>query len=201
MKTGFLILAAGAAKRMQQPKMLLPFGEETILSHIIGEVKAAGAHTICLVTGYYHEEIIRSIDIENILVTYNENWEEGMAGSIRKGLSSLIEKYPGMRSVMIMVSDQPYLHHELLQNMMEQQQRSGKGIVAASYSGIQGTPVLFERKYFEQLQELKSDNGAKPILQQYSTDVITVDFPSGNMDIDTLEDYEKFCAKIKQQNA
>lgn len=197
MSAGILILAAGSASRMQQPKMLLPFGKGTILSHLLEETKAVQTKAICVVTGYYHMAMLPLLQIEPVLVVFNERWQEGMAGSIKTGLTALLEQHPELDTLMILVSDQPFITRTLLQQMIQTRETSGKGIVAAIYNGIKGTPVLFDKKYFYHLQELKGDKGAKSILQLVPDDMATVDFAEGEMDIDTPEDYERFCAHIK----
>lgn len=197
MKKGVLILAAGAATRMKRAKMLLPFASATILSHIVQEVQAIQPDSICLVTGCYHNEILNCINTSQLDIVYNENWRDGMAGSIRLGLSALLQKYPDLTWVLIVVSDQPYLNRELLTGMVTAQAESQKGIVAAKYQEITGTPVLFNQQYFEQLQQLQGDKGAGIILQQNPEDIATVSFPLGVVDIDTPEDYERLYLQTK----
>ena len=60
MSRGVLILAAGAASRMNLAKMLLTFNSVSILSHIVEEVKTTNPDHICLVTGYYHKVSLRA---------------------------------------------------------------------------------------------------------------------------------------------
>lgn len=197
MVNAVLILAAGAASRMNQAKMLLPFASASILSHILGEVKAVKPGCICLLTGYYHKEIADSIDTSQLFLVHNKHWKEGMASSIRAGMQALMKKYPELSSVMILVSDQPYLNRKLLYEMMAVQAKTRKGIVAARYGKVTGTPVLFEKKYFNQLLALDGDTGARSVLQQHKTDMATVAFPLGAIDIDTAEDYEKLSGQKK----
>lgn len=197
MNTGILILAAGSASRMQQPKMLLPFGKGTILSHLLEETKAVQPKAICVVTGYYHAAMLPLLQKEPVTVVYNKRWKEGMAGSIKTGLTALLGLAPELDAVMILVSDQPFITRSLLQEMLQTQETSGKAIVAALYNGVKGTPVLFNKMYFHHLQELKGDKGAKSILQLVPDDIATVDFAEGEMDIDTPEDYKRFCTQIK----
>ncbi len=190
-----LILAAGAARRMGKAKMLLPFGNSTILQTIIENAKAINSDTICMVTGYYHHELIASIADEKVRLVYNERWEEGMSGSIKKGLSYLISQSPEMKAVLILVADQPFISSALLNEMIQLQTITNKGIVAASYTGIAGTPVLFTVNHFSSLEKLSGDKGARSILQLYPNDLITVDFPLGDIDIDTQDDYNKLLLK------
>ncbi len=198
MSTGILILAAGAAFRMNEAKMLLAFESTSILGHIVNEVKAAGPDHICLVTGYYHKEIVERIDTAGLFVVHNEHWREGMAVSISRGIQEMTKKYPGLSSVIIVVSDQPHLNRTVLTEMFATHHKTKKGIVAAQYGKIAGTPVLFEKKYFNRLIELKGDAGAKSILQAHKTDIATVEFSLGAIDIDTPEDYEKLSGKTKK---
>ncbi len=198
MKRGVLILAAGAATRMKRAKMLLPFASTTILSHILQEVQAIKPDGICLVTGCYHNEIQNSITAAQLDIVYNGNWEDGMAGSIKLGLTALLQKHPDLGSVLIVASDQPYLNRKVLTDMTEALDDNQKGIVAAKYQEVAGIPVLFDQKYFDQLRQLQGDKGARTILQQYPDDIATIDFPLGAIDIDTPEDYESFCLQIKE---
>lgn len=190
-----IILAAGAAKRMNQAKMLLAFEKNTILETIIDTTKELNPDHICIVTGFYHHQIVAKIQDGQIGIVYNEKWEEGMSGSIKKGLAYLIEKNTELEFVLILVADQPFITSTLLQEMIQLQAQTSKGIVAASYAGIAGTPVLFKRYHFSNLEKLVGDKGARSILQQYPDDLITVAFPLGEFDIDTEEDYHKLLLK------
>jgi molybdenum cofactor cytidylyltransferase len=191
MKLGALILAAGAAKRMQSPKMLLPFLNGSILSHILHEVKAINPTIISVITGSYHKEILQAGIAEEKILLYNPFWEKGMAASIAFGVEHLLEAFSLLEGILIVVSDQPYINRALLNEMLEEKVKGEKNIIAAQYGLIKGTPVLFGRQYFGELQKLQGDVGAKSILQQFPEDIATIDFPLGAIDIDTPEDFQK----------
>ncbi len=190
-----VILAAGSASRINQAKMLLPFEKTTILQSIIEQAKEVDPDTICLVTGKYHSEIESIIQDEQIQIVFNERWKEGMSGSIKKGLDFLLQKQPEMKALLILVADQPFITGTLLRKMIEIQIQTKKGIIAAYYAGISGTPVLFTSNHFSNLEKLMGDKGARSILQQYPEDLMTVDFPLGEIDIDTEDDYKKWLLK------
>lgn len=201
MKFGAIILAAGSSSRMGKAKMLLPFGNSNILKHIITEVEAIHPAACCLVTGFYHEQIKSLFQHSNLPIIYNKNWELGMSGSIQLGLKTMLHQYPTLEGVLIMVSDQPFLSRLVLQKIVKEQHVSQKGIVAAQYKGIKGTPVLFHKKYFDDIQKLVGDKGAGLILQQHPEDLAIIAFPYGEFDIDTPEDYELLCKKMKEEDA
>lgn len=192
-QTGVIILAAGAATRISKPKMLLPVNGKSILSLLLDEIKQLKPVETIVVTGYYHKEIEQHINKNQAELLYNQDWAKGVSSSIRAGVLKMLKKNRELANILIAVSDQPYLNAALLQQMLNKRKQSGKGIVAASYSHSIGTPVLFDKKYFTDLQKLEGDRGAKSILQTHFDDIETVDFPMGEMDIDTEEDYEAFC--------
>lgn len=194
-------MAAGAATRMGKAKMLLPYGEQTILEHIVEEVQALNSAIICLVTGKYTTEIKAVIKDTSIALVPFANWQAGMSASIQFGLSSLLEKQPNIDAVLFVVSDQPFLDRQLLFKMIDAFQQSGKGIVAAQYPQQYGTPVLFSHQYFPEIRLLEGDRGAKKLVEKQLEDVVLVDFPLGALDIDTAEDYAKFQQLLNQQDA
>lgn len=201
MKLGVVILAAGAATRMGKAKMLLPYGEQTILSHIVEEAQALTPAIICVVTGKYTTEIQAVIKDNSLELVPFANWELGMSASIQFGLTVLLEKEPNIDAVLFVVSDQPFLDRQLLFRMIDAFQQSGKGIVAAQYQQQFGTPVLFHHRYIPQIRLLEGDRGAKKLVEKQIEDVVLVDFPLGALDIDTAEDYANFQQLLNKQDA
>jgi molybdenum cofactor cytidylyltransferase len=200
MKWGVMILAAGEASRMGKAKMLLPYNETTILGHILNEVNALSPDIIKIVTGHYHDLIKKAIVAQQASITFNPNYMSGMSSSIQLGLAEMQKDYPQLAFVIIMVSDQPFINRFILSNLIDQKIQMHKGIVAASYNGILGTPVLLSDNYFEHLHKLTGDKGARGILQQFPNDTASVDFELGELDIDTDEDYRQFCKKLNEKN-
>jgi molybdenum cofactor cytidylyltransferase len=190
MHTAVIILAGGQAERMQQPKMLLPFGDKTLLQILLDETLQLESSITYLVTGYYHQQIAEQVN-SDVQLVYNELWPEGMASSIKKGVAAAMEAQPEVQNIVIAVSDQPFLDAELLRNLIRTRQKTGKGIVASEYGDILGTPVLFTAKYIDILFGLSGDMGARTILKAFANDVAAFPFPEGSMDIDTPDDYRK----------
>jgi molybdenum cofactor cytidylyltransferase len=191
MKTVCLLLAAGSSSRMGQPKMLLDFNGKTLLQHIIDEVKQLKDASLLVVTGCYHNLLKEILQAQQIPFIQNEQWQEGMGTSIHKGIVYLQEHYSNADNVMVLVCDQPYISSVLLQEMIDAKQTTGKGIAACTYNGITGTPVLFDKKYFNQLTMLHGAHGAKKMIQQFTDDITLINFPAGAIDIDTPDDYNK----------
>lgn len=200
MKWGVMILAAGEATRMGKAKMLLPFKKTTILSHLIEEITLVEPNIIQLVTGHYHDLIQAQISTNKVAIIQNPDYSLGMSSSIQVGLNAMIKACPDLDFLVIVVSDQPYLNKSILLRLLTKQQQTAKGIIASSYNGIKGTPVLLSSAYFPHLYNLTGDKGARVILQQFPGDIATIEFENGALDIDTPEDYELLCKKINEED-
>ena len=196
---GIILLAAGASARLGKPKQLLLYQGKTLLQHGIQEAVATGAKPIIAVLGANADFLIKETVNQSIEVILNNNWNEGMASSIRCGINHLLETAPGTDAAIIMVCDQPYVTTQLLKDLVKMYQETRKPIVASSYYNNQGTPALFDKTIFAALLELKGDVGAKRIMKANPDLVALVNFPLGNIDIDTIEDYDSLPLPIRRR--
>ena len=187
---GIVILAAGASTRLGKPKQLLQYRGKTLLDHTMNEAINARADAVIVVLGKNADLFQEEIDKEKVLVVINTDWEEGMASSVRLGLDTLLKSKPYIDAVIFMVCDQPHISSSILNALIITQQRTTKQIVTSNYGESIGPPALFHKKYFRELAKLKGDVGAKNIIQENMHDVATIQFPEGQIDIDTIEDYD-----------
>jgi molybdenum cofactor cytidylyltransferase len=196
--TGIIILAAGESSRFGGIKQLLPFNGKTLLQHVIDEATGAGAQPIVVITGANATRVSETIpDSGKLTILVNENWQKGISSGIVAGVQYVVRISPGIKRIIITVCDQPFVTSALFEKLIETQEKTGQTIVACTYADTIGTPVLFAVKYFDQLLNLKGDEGAKKLVKSNKGDVATVDFPKGEIDIDTQKDYEKLMNKHK----
>jgi len=188
-KTAIIILAAGSSSRLGQPKQLLAYKNATLLRHSINQASAVPNTIIFAVTGSHKDLIEKEVQDFEITISHNPDWESGMSSSIKKGLTDLLTEYPDCESCIFAVCDQPFVTHAVFENLIAEYQKSHKAIIASAYAETLGTPVLFDKKYFNELLQLKGQEGAKKIITRFAEDVIAVPFEKGNIDIDTMEDY------------
>jgi len=196
--TGIIILAAGGSSRFGSIKQLLPLNGKTLLQHVIDEATQAGAQPIVVITGANATSVSGSIVDSNVSTLVNEKWQEGMASGIAAGVHKIISLNDSIKKIIVAVCDQPFVNSALFERLDEMQSKSGKPIVACTYADTIGTPALFATKYFDQLLSLQGDEGAKKIIKSNRTHVATVDFPKGEIDIDTQQDYENLLDEQKQ---
>ena len=187
-RTAAIILAAGNSSRLGRPKQLLPYRGQTLLTHTTTEIGSAGLAPVVVVTGAFHTAVSEALRGQTLDLVFNPAWETGMASGIVAGLSHLLSRQPEMSAVIISVCDQPFISSELLFQLINTHEASGKEIVACTYADSMGTPVLFGHPYFQHLLKLTGSEGAKKLLRQYPADLATVNFQNGHIDIDTAED-------------
>lgn len=191
MKTcGLVLLAAGNSIRLGKPKQLLPWQNSTLLQHAVQTALAAVQQPVVVVLGANAPLLEPLLDKQEVHIVYNKDWDKGMSTSIVSGLTALLTVTPAVDAVVFMVCDQPYVTKDLLTTIVSTYRQKGKAVVASSYENTVGTPALFDKQLFPQLLQLEGDAGAKKIMAKNSGELTTVPFPQGNIDIDTMEDYE-----------
>ena len=184
-----IVLAAGASRRLGQPKQLLMLGGETLLARVIRLANEAGAAPVLAVLGAQHEKIRSAIAMNDAEVLINENWEQGIASSIVEGVKAINAAVPGVSGVLILSCDQPRLAaahlRGLIGNFNAQPEPS---IAASSYAGVIGIPAIFPRLLFPDLSALSGDKGARALLNRPPCPLIAQLFEGGEVDIDLPND-------------
>ncbi|MEP6928786.1 MAG: nucleotidyltransferase family protein [Flavobacterium sp.] len=187
--TAVIILAAGNSSRLGKPKQLLPYKNTTLLKHTVSQVLLLPDSIVIVVTGSNTELIQKDLKNQKVTLCYNPDWENGMSTSIIEGLKAVLNLTPHIQKCIFAVCDQPYVTVFVFEDLISEYEKSGKGIIASAYSETVGTPVLFDKKYFNQLLELKGQEGAKKIIIRFTEDTASIPFEKGAIDIDTIEDY------------
>ena len=194
---GIILLAAGQSARLGKPKQLLNYKGKTLLAHSLQIAIETQLQPIVTVLGANLDTLKQSIEPTNTNIVINQEWSEGMASSIRCGIEELLKIAPSIAGVIIMVCDQPYVTAKLLTDLVEKHEDSSKPIIASRYNNNIGTPALFDKTIFALLLSLKGDSGAKKIMKSNPDWVETVNFPFGEIDIDTSLDYELLMKDFK----
>ena len=112
-----------------------------------------------------------------IVVTRENNpeAEEGMASSIRAGISSA----PPDSRLLITLCDQPLVTAEHLRALIA----VDAPIVATGYSGIAGVPAVFAPELLPELLALRGDVGARSIIERRGAVVIPFEAAAHDVDV------------------
>jgi molybdenum cofactor cytidylyltransferase len=189
MPVAAIVLAAGASRRLGQPKQLLMHGGETMIERAIRIANECGATPVIAVFGAYHERIREAVRQSNFTSVINDAWEQGISTSIQAGLAALEDGAPQSAGVMILGCDQLMLTASHLQRLLEEfGTQAAPAIVASAYQDTVGIPAVFPREVFAKLRTLCGDKGARPLLMQPPCPLVTLPLDGGEIDIDLPAD-------------
>ena len=187
MKINLILLAAGNSKRFNGNKLLAIYKEKPIYMHIVNNVLKLEVNKIICVAQY--EEIKEALLNTNINVVMNTNSSLGISSSIKLGINFDKEA----DGYMFMVCDQPFITEKTLKILLDKFINGEKGIVCVGCGNNKGNPVIFSKKYINELLSLQGDNGGKRILKGHLNDlnVVNIDNEIELFDIDTQEEFTK----------
>lgn len=189
-RVGCVLLAAGAATRMGQPKQLLLYRGRTLLRRAAETAVSSGLQPIVAVLGAYADQVTAELADLPVMAITNGDWSRGQGTSIRAGVRAL-ETFPDLQAVILAVADQPHMSTDALTRLVDAYRCIGKPIVASAYGGTVGVPALFDRIFWPQLLELADGEGAKRMIAGAGAEVQTVPFAGGAVDVDTPDDYRR----------
>ncbi|XOV95223.1 MAG: NTP transferase domain-containing protein [Bacteroidota bacterium] len=194
-KTAIIILAAGNSSRLGKPKQLLDVQGKKLLIHAVDEACKSNADNVFVVLGSDNKLLTPILMDYKVDIIINDHWDRGMGNSIKRGVSEMI--LTGIfESVIISVCDQPYLTKEIFNKLIAQQDMFE--IVASAYpDGNYGPPTLFNKSQYHNLLEIQDFSGAKSLIKNFKGELGLVPFDKGEIDLDTLEDYQSYLNSVK----
>lgn len=140
---GAVVLAAGAATRFGSPKQRL------LLPRVLERVRASGVDDVVVVLGAH--------DVETEALTVRaHDWERGPGASLRAGLAALSQE---TEAAVILLADGPNVAAAGIDRVVEAWRTEGSPVVAASYGGVRGHPVLLAREVWASVP----DEGARAL--------------------------------------
>jgi molybdenum cofactor cytidylyltransferase len=175
---------------MGQPKMLLPWGETTVLGKVITTFHAAGIQDVVVITGGAREQVEKTIG-DSAHTIFNEDYKSGeMLSSIQTGLTAM---QPETEAVLIGLGDQPQIEEETVRLVLQEYERSGAAIIVPSYQLHRGHPWLAAREHWKTILNMQAPDSLREFLNQFRNNIryVEVDTPTILQDLDTPEDYSK----------
>jgi molybdenum cofactor cytidylyltransferase len=191
-----LILAAGKSSRMNGIKQLLKIKNKTLLESTLENAKKINYSTIFCVLGANAAKIKNEISAKKVHFIFNKNFEKGLSSSIICGVNFIEKKHANFEAVLIILADQPEVTTNYLNILIEMHQKNPSKIIVTTYNDSSGVPAIFPKKYFDKLQSLKGDKGAKAFINSHILETIKLQRKKPFLDIDTQEEYLSYLKSI-----
>ncbi|NUM53592.1 MAG: nucleotidyltransferase family protein [Candidatus Hydrogenedentes bacterium] len=192
-----VVLAAGASLRMGEQKLLLPFGDSTVIGHVVDQVIASEIDRTVVVTGHNRARIESALAGRPVALVHNENHAEGMLSSVRCGLAAIPED---VHAFLIVLGDQPNVTSSTVDALIEAFRSGQHGIVVPACGDRTGHPLVVASRFRNAIMSRFDAVGLRGLLREHPGEVQRLDVPdSGVMfDMDTPEDYERERARRNQ---
>ena len=180
-----VVLAAGASHRFgAENKLLAMVDGKPMLTHVLDCVASLSLTRKIVVVRRGDGDVASLIDTRLFDIVENSNAADGMGSSVSAGISECGD----VDGAMLTLGDMPFVQHatylELLATFRE---HPDKTVVAPSYKGRRGHPVLFRRQHFAALKALDDDTGAKYIIAANASTFLAVPTEDAGIlqDVDT----------------
>ena len=196
-----VVLAAGESRRMGRNKMLLPWGESTVLGRTLDNVRASVVSDVIVVTGHEREEVEAVVALAgrtqigddattavSIQVVHNSDYAKGMLASVQAAVRALP---PATEAILVVLGDQPMIEPQTIDRLLAAYAASPAGLVAPYVGERRGNPVLIDRRYFAELLALPPEAAPRALLGRHADDVLAVAVDSEAVlhDLDRPEEY------------
>jgi len=183
-----VILAAGESRRMGTQKLLLPFGETTVVEAVVRTALASRVGRVLAVLGADGDAVRKKLEPSGVDFAVNENFAMGMLSSVQAGFKALPAE---AEAAVVMLGDQPFLPARVVDALVEAYGESRKGMVIPAFHGRRGHPVLVDLKYRDEVLALDPADGLRQLMRAHPEDIHEVEVEDANIlrDLDVPEDY------------
>ena len=191
-----LVLAAGLSRRMGTNKLLLPFGERTVLSQVVSVLQACPLDEIVIITGHEREKVeaMTSRHVAQhggLRCVYNPNYADGeMLSSIQAGLAALTDTLR-CTAALVALGDQPQIERRITLQVIAA--HTPAAVIIPSFNRHGGHPILIDRACWSDILALPIGATLRDVWRSHPgwLRYIDVDTETILRDMDTPDDYRQ----------
>jgi molybdenum cofactor cytidylyltransferase len=185
-----LVLGAGGSTRLGRPKQLLPYGDTTLLGHVVDVARGCRLDQLVVALGGAADEVRATVDLAGTDVVVNDAYGAGCSSSIAAALGVVD---PRCDVLVLMLGDQPGVAAATVTALLDG--RGGAPLAVCRYDDGRGHPIALGRDVFGDLADLHGDKGVWRLLDRRAAQVAEVPVAGAiPLDVDTPDDLRAILA-------
>jgi molybdenum cofactor cytidylyltransferase len=180
-------------------KLLLPFGSETVIAHIVDQLTASSVDEVHVVVGCHGKQVSRELSDRPVSIVNNSNYKTGMLSSVRCGLNVIARQ---CKAVLVALGDQPSVTTKLIDQMLQTFASTEKQILVPLYQGKRGHPIIFSAAFRDEILTHYDNVGLRGLLYANKDDIFELSVTASGVlsDMDYPQDYQRELALLKEKN-
>jgi molybdenum cofactor cytidylyltransferase len=194
-----VVLAAGRSTRMGAVnKMLAEIGGMPLVRIATEQALASRAKPVIVVTGHQRDKVEQALKGLDVRFVHNAAFADGLAGSVKTGIAAVPAVADG---AIVCLGDMPQVDSGLIDKLLAAfDPERGALVVVPSIDGRRGNPVVWSRRFFNELMAISGDIGARHLIAQYAEAVVEVPLAgeAALTDVDTPESFSAVKAEIER---
>ena len=182
---GGIVLAAGTSSRFgEENKLLTEMDGVPMIRRATKAMVQAGVRPIIVVVGYESDRVERAVGGLPVEVVENPQYQRGQSTSVATGIRALDDQ---VSAVVIALGDMPFVAPSTIRSIIEAYEANRGTVLAATFDGQRGNPVLFDRRHFDDLCSISGDVGGRHIIEREGV-LIETDDRGVHRDVDSPND-------------
>jgi len=187
-KVAALVLAAGQSRRMGAAnKMSAIVDGLPMAAHAVDAVLASKAAPVIVVVGHEPTVVRDILGSRDVTIVENKHYAQGLSTSVICGTSALPDD---ASAFLVCLGDMPRISPAQIDRLIAAYDPvEQRAICVPTYNGKWGNPILFDRRFIEEIKGLTGDRGARHLLDIYPELTCEVAMPDDAIlvDVDTPE--------------
>jgi len=194
-----VVLAAGRSTRMGAVnKLIAEIGGKPLVRIAAEQALASRAQPVIVVTGHERERVEEALNGLPVKLVHNPDYADGLGTSLKTGIAAVPDDADG---AIVCLGDMPQVSSGLIDKLLAAfDPEKGALVVVPSIEGRRGNPVVWSRRFFNDLTAINGDIGARHLIGAYAEAVVEVPLEgdAALTDVDTPESLSAVKAEIER---
>ena len=184
-----VVMAAGRSRRMAPHNKLLVTDKagKPMIARVVDNVLSSNARPIMVVTGHQAEQVEHALGGRPVRYVHAGDYAEGLSASLKAGIAAVP---PDCAAAIVCLGDMPLVTGRMIDRLISMYNPdAGRLIVQPTFRGKQGNPMLWDRRFFEEILGITGDSGARFLVGKHADVVVEVEMADDAVlrDFDTTE--------------